>query len=220
MVDGDEILRERIQDRPVDWPLERGSDGGADCACVVSGGEVVDLPGRGDVVGMSRRLSGSRIRHDRCADGRRSVFRVHVLRCRVQVFVRGRHEPLRFLDPVREVRCRDVDAAHSGVKSLERVCIVGRRELARGPCVLVGPQRDGEAIAFVEARFDHGLQGGGNRSHGSHTFGVHKQILSCYLWTNGTCDPARCSVRFATEAHRLDGCRPLKQRSWNWRTGL
>ena len=31
---------------------------------------------------------------------------------------------------------------------------------------------------------------------------------------------ARCSVRFASEAHRLNGCRPLKQRLWNWRTEL
>ena len=76
--------------------------------------------------------------------------------CRCSIPVR--HQTLRFLDPVRDVRCRYVDVAHSGMKSLERVCIVGGRELVRGPAVVVSPKRDSEAVALVDARFDPGLQ--------------------------------------------------------------
>lgn len=77
--------------------------------------------------------------------------------CRCSITVR--YKTLRFLHPVSDVRSRYVYVAHSGVKSLERVCIVGGRELIRRPCVVVGPQRDGEAIALVDARFGRGLQG-------------------------------------------------------------
>lgn len=44
------------------------------------------------------------------------------------------------------------------MESLEGVGKVGGWELLRGPSLVVGPQRDGEAIALVNKRFDPGLQ--------------------------------------------------------------
>ena len=40
--------------------------------------------------------------------------------------VAARHELLRLLDPIREVRRRDIERAHAGMQPLERVGVVGR----------------------------------------------------------------------------------------------
>ncbi|MFD2356124.1 hypothetical protein ACFSTC_52950 [Nonomuraea ferruginea] len=43
--------------------------------------------------------------------------------------VAARHESLSLLDPVREVRRRDVELAHAGMQPPERVGVVGRWDL-------------------------------------------------------------------------------------------
>ncbi len=130
------------------------------------------------------------------------------LRCAITV----RHETFRGLDPVRDVRCRHVDVAHSRMKSLERVCIVGRREPVGRACVVVGPERDGEAIASVDARFDPGLRG----CHGCPRC---DELLRQFKFERGhfladRCDSCECItgeqaqrelVRVLNDGHVVDG---------------
>ena len=47
------------------------------------------------------------------------------------------------------MRRRDIDLAHAGMQPLERIGVVGRRDLTRCHGFVVGPQRDHEAITLV-----------------------------------------------------------------------
>ena len=62
-----------------------------------------------------------------------------------------RDELLRFLDPVGEMRSRDIEALHANVKARERGSVVGRWQLTRSPVLVVRPQRDREVITLVDA---------------------------------------------------------------------
>ena len=61
-------------------------------------------------------------------------------------------EQLSFPDPIREMRRRDIDVLHADVKPRERVSVVGWSELASRLGLVVGPERDREAVALVDPR--------------------------------------------------------------------
>ena len=61
-------------------------------------------------------------------------------------------QPLRFRDSIREVRRRQIDLAHAGMLPLERLRILGWRDVSRRHRLVVGPQRDREAVTHVDAR--------------------------------------------------------------------
>ena len=74
--------------------------------------------------------------------------RVSKLRCLGAVA----DQPLRFRDSIREVRRRQIDLAHAGMLPLERLRILGWRDVLRRHRLVVGPQRDREAVTHVDAR--------------------------------------------------------------------
>src|SRR6185437_5444409 len=75
--------------------------------------------------------------------------------------VTARNELLSLLHPVREMRRRDVEQPHASMQPLERTGVVGWRDLSRRfRGSVVGPQRDREAITFVDARIHPRLKNG------------------------------------------------------------
>ena len=70
-------------------------------------------------------------------------------------------QPLSLRDSIREVRRREIDLPHAGMQPLERVRVVGWRDLSRRHRFVVGPQGDHEAVTHVDARLDSRLK----RSH-------------------------------------------------------
>ena len=72
--------------------------------------------------------------------------------------VAARNELLRLRDSIREVRRRDIDLPHAGMQALERVRVVGWRELSRRHRFVVGPHVDREAVTHVDARLDSRLK--------------------------------------------------------------
>ena len=73
-------------------------------------------------------------------------------------FVPVRDQPLSLCDSLHEVWRRDLDASHPGVQAMERVRVGGRRDLLRCHRLVVGPPGHREAVAFVDARLDPGLE--------------------------------------------------------------
>jgi hypothetical protein len=69
-------------------------------------------------------------------------------------------QPLRFRDAIGEVRRGHVDLPHAGMKSLERVCVLGWRDLSRRHTSVVGPQRNHEAVTHVDLRLDSRVERG------------------------------------------------------------
>jgi hypothetical protein len=67
-------------------------------------------------------------------------------------------KPVSLRDSVREVRRRDIDLPHAGMQPLERVCVLGWRDLSRRHTFVVGPQRDHEAVTHVDARLHSRLK--------------------------------------------------------------
>ena len=61
-------------------------------------------------------------------------------------------QPLRFRNSIREVRRRQIDLAHAGMVPLECLRILGWRDVSRRHRLVVGPQRDREAVTHVDAR--------------------------------------------------------------------
>ena len=59
---------------------------------------------------------------------------------------------LRLGDSIREVRRSHVDLPHAGMQPLERLRILGWRDVSRRHRLVVGPQRDREAVTHVDAR--------------------------------------------------------------------
>jgi hypothetical protein len=49
------------------------------------------------------------------------------------------NQPLRLRNSIRDVRRREIDLPHAGMQLLERVCILGRRNLARRHRLIVRP---------------------------------------------------------------------------------
>jgi len=90
------------------------------------------------------------------------------------------------------VRCRDVDVAHSDMKPLKRMRIVGGRDLVRG--VVVCPERDGEAIAPVDERRDPGLKGH-HRSVSSDELPGELNLECCSDVEAGGCDSSEYITR-------------------------
>jgi hypothetical protein len=62
------------------------------------------------------------------------------------------NQPLRLRDSIREVRRREIDLPHASVQPLERLRILGWRNILRRYRLVVGPQRDDEAVTHVDAR--------------------------------------------------------------------
>ena len=62
------------------------------------------------------------------------------------------NQPLRLRDSIREVRRREFDLPHASVQPLERLRILGRRDISRRYGLVVGPERDDEAVTHVAAR--------------------------------------------------------------------
>ena len=75
--------------------------------------------------------------------------------------VAARNESLRLRDSIREVRRREIDLPHAGMQALERVRVVGRRDLSRRHRFVVGPHVHDEAVTHVDAWLDSRLK----RSH-------------------------------------------------------
>jgi len=75
-----------------------------------------------------------------------------------------RHERLRLRDSIGEVRRRHVNLPHSGMKPRERVCVLGRRGLSSRRRLVVGPERDREAVTHVDAWLHAWLKGNGGAS--------------------------------------------------------
>ena len=62
------------------------------------------------------------------------------------------NQPLRLRDSIREVRRRHIDLPHAGMQPLERLRVLGRRDLSRRYRLVVGPQRDREGVTRIDAR--------------------------------------------------------------------
>ena len=74
--------------------------------------------------------------------------------------VGARNEMLGLRDSIGEVRRRDIDLPHAGMQPLERVRVVGRCELSGCTRLVVGPQRDREAVTLVDARLHARIERG------------------------------------------------------------
>jgi len=74
---------------------------------------------------------------------------------------------LRFRDAIREMGRNEVGSPHAGVQPLKRLRIRGWRDVPVGLRLVVGPQRDDEAVAHVDARHHPRIE----RSHGAIGFG-------------------------------------------------
>ena len=61
-------------------------------------------------------------------------------------------QSLRFRDSIGEVRRRHVDLPHAGMQPIERVCVLGWRDLSRRHRFVVAPQRDYEAVLHGDLR--------------------------------------------------------------------
>src|SRR5438874_9198701 len=56
------------------------------------------------------------------------------------------NQPLRLRDSIREVRRGHIDLPHAGMQPLEHLRVLGWRDLSRRYGLVVGPQRDREAV--------------------------------------------------------------------------
>jgi hypothetical protein len=74
-------------------------------------------------------------------------------------------------DSISEVRRRHVDLPHPSVKPLERVRVLGRRGLPSRHRLVVGPERDREAVTHVDTWLHSWIKGNG--------------------WASGRCEPLR-----------------------------
>jgi hypothetical protein len=68
-------------------------------------------------------------------------------------------ERLCLLDSISKVRRRHVDLPHPGMESLECVRVLGRRGLTTRHRLVVGPERDREAVTHVDTRLHSRLKG-------------------------------------------------------------
>jgi hypothetical protein len=68
---------------------------------------------------------------------------------------------LSFRNAICEVRRRTIDLPHAGMEALERVRVLGWRDLLRRHTFVVGPERDHEAVAHVDLRLDSRVECGG-----------------------------------------------------------
>jgi len=75
-------------------------------------------------------------------------------------FVSVRDQLLSRCGSFREVRCLDLDAAHPRMQAVERFCVVGCGVPVRRHRLVKGPEGHGEAIDFVDARFDSRVERG------------------------------------------------------------
>ncbi len=66
----------------------------------------------------------------------------------------ARDELLGLRDSICELRCREIDLLHAGMQALERVRVVGWRDLSRGHRFVVGPHVHDEAVTHVDAWLD------------------------------------------------------------------
>ncbi len=64
------------------------------------------------------------------------------------------NQPLSVRDSVREVRGRDIDLPHAGMQPLERVRVLGWRDLSGRHRFVVGPHVHYEAVTHVDAWLD------------------------------------------------------------------
>ncbi len=74
--------------------------------------------------------------------------------------IAARNQPLSFRNSIGEVRRRHVDLPHAGMQPLERVRVLGWRDLSRWHVLVVGPERDHEAVMHVDARRDSRVECG------------------------------------------------------------
>ena len=79
------------------------------------------------------------------------------------------------------------------MQPLERIRVVGRRDLSRRHRFVVGPQRDHEAVTLVDARLHSRLE----RSHGALGFGepLRKLDLELRDLLRRRCDPGKDVTR-------------------------
>jgi hypothetical protein len=87
------------------------------------------------------------------------------------------NQPLRLRDSIRDVRRREIDLPHASVQLLERVCILGRRNLARRHRLIIRPQGDYKPVTHIDARLHPRLK----RSHGATGFGEPPSDLNFEL---------------------------------------
>ncbi|WP_344319715.1 hypothetical protein, partial [Actinocatenispora thailandica] len=108
-----------------------------------------------------QQLLAARARADRPSQASQRVYQqgpVGVRECRR--LRRARHQPLRLLDPLGEVRRGHVEAPHAGVQPVQRGGVVGRCRLWPPHRGVVGPQRDREPVPRVHPRLHPAI---GNR---------------------------------------------------------
>jgi hypothetical protein len=112
--------------------------------------------------------------------------------------VAARHELLSLLDPIREVRRRDIERAHAGMQSRERIGVVGWWDLSTGHGFVVGPQRDHEAITFIDAWLHPRLKG----SHRRPGFGepLSKLDFELQILMRYGCHPGQDVTRQQTQS--------------------
>src|ERR1700760_1256242 len=72
--------------------------------------------------------------------------------------VAARDELLSLLDPIGEMRRRDIELAHARVQPLEGAGVVGGWALSRCRWFVVGPERDHEAVTLIDPRVHAGLE--------------------------------------------------------------
>jgi hypothetical protein len=87
------------------------------------------------------------------------------------------NQSLRLRDSIREVRRGHIDLPHAGMQPLERLRVLGWRDNARRYRLIVGPQRDREAVTHVDARLHSRLK----RSHRAIGFGEPPSDLNLEL---------------------------------------
>jgi hypothetical protein len=75
-----------------------------------------------------------------------------------------RNERLGLRHSIGEVRRRHVHLPHPGMKPRERVCVLGRRGLSSRRRLVVGPERDREAVTHVDTWLHSWLEGNGGAS--------------------------------------------------------
>ena len=77
------------------------------------------------------------------------------------------NQPLSLLDSICEVRRGQIDRSHPLMQPLERMRVLARRDLSRRHRLVVGPQRDREAVAHIDTRLHPRIKLG----HGAIGFG-------------------------------------------------
>lgn len=94
----------------------------------------------------------------------------------------GVEQSLRLRDSVGEVWRGNVDLPHAGMQPAERSCVLSRREVGCWRGLVVPPERDGEAVTYVHAGLDPGLEPGHRAvGFGESSSDLHFELGTCLM---------------------------------------